>query len=82
MQFYRVYHSMRYVQDQLVLRLQRELSPPLLDAINEQFADMLVDGQFDQTTALAGGARRTGLEEPAAAGLLRSTAATWDGCGS
>ncbi len=52
MQFYRVYHSMRYVKDQLVLRLQQELSPSLLAAIDQQFADVLVDGHFVQTTAL------------------------------
>jgi len=52
LQFYRVYHSMRYVKDQLVLRLQQELSQPLLAAINQQFADVLLDGHFVQTAAL------------------------------
>ncbi len=45
-QFYRVYHSMRYVRDQLVLRLQQELSKPLLDDLNRSFTDILVDGQL------------------------------------
>ncbi|MFV2065892.1 MAG: TIGR00730 family Rossman fold protein [Pirellulales bacterium] len=48
MQFYRVYHSMRYVRAQLVLRLQHELAPVLLEAINANFDDLLVDGRFEQ----------------------------------
>ena len=51
LRFYRVYHSMRYVHEQLVLRLQHELSEPLLDAINRDFADILVKGHFVQTGA-------------------------------
>ncbi len=53
LQFYRVYHSMRYVKDRLVLRLQQELSQPPLSAINEQFVDVLAEGQFVQTAALS-----------------------------
>ena len=52
MQFYRVYHSMRYVRDQLVLRLQRELPPALLADINQNFADVLVEGEFTQSKPL------------------------------
>ena len=44
--FYRVYHSMRYVKDQLVFRLQESLPPGLLNQINDQFGDILVEGQF------------------------------------
>jgi hypothetical protein len=44
--FYRVYHSMRYVRDRLVLRLQRQPSEESLDAINVQFADILARGRF------------------------------------
>jgi hypothetical protein len=52
LQFYRVYHSMRYVRDQLVLRLQHELPTALLERINHDFADILVDGTFSHATAL------------------------------
>ena len=52
MQFYRVYHSMRYVKDQLVLRLHRELPKSLLEAINEQYSDLVASGRFMQSAAL------------------------------
>jgi uncharacterized protein (TIGR00730 family) len=50
--FYRVYHSMRYVGGDLVLRLNRPLPEPLLDRVNQEFTDLLVDGRFEQTSAL------------------------------
>ena len=50
--FFRVFHSMRYVRDQLVLRLQRSLEAAHLEAINEQFSDILVSGRFQQSAAL------------------------------
>ncbi|HUY89708.1 MAG TPA: LOG family protein [Pirellulales bacterium] len=46
LQFYRVYHSMRYVRNKLVLRLQTAPSEQLLAEINAQFADILTEGQF------------------------------------
>jgi uncharacterized protein (TIGR00730 family) len=52
LQFFRVYHSMRFVKQQLVLRLNEALHPLLLDAINDEFRDLLASGQFEQTTAL------------------------------
>ncbi|HMP03096.1 MAG TPA: LOG family protein [Gemmatales bacterium] len=50
--FFRVYHSMRYVGDDAVMRLHRELTPPLLDALHDQFGDVLASGRFEQTAAL------------------------------
>jgi uncharacterized protein (TIGR00730 family) len=50
--YYRVYHSMRYVGPDLVLRLQRRLSEALLEKVRAEFADILVTGTFEQTTAL------------------------------
>jgi uncharacterized protein (TIGR00730 family) len=52
LRFYRVYHSLRYVQDTLVLRISRPLSPADLEALNHEFADILVDGEIEQVTAL------------------------------
>jgi uncharacterized protein (TIGR00730 family) len=46
LQFFRVYHSMRYVRNKLVLRLQAAPSEQLLEAINQHFSDILVDGRF------------------------------------
>jgi uncharacterized protein (TIGR00730 family) len=50
--FYRVYHSMRYVEKYLVLRLQRPLPEGLLERVRKDFADILVAGTFEQTAAL------------------------------
>jgi len=44
--FYRVYHSMRYVRDKLVFRLQRRPDAQHLEEINDRFGDILVEGQF------------------------------------
>jgi uncharacterized protein (TIGR00730 family) len=52
LRFYRVYHSMRYVRADLVLRLQRELSPRLLGHIRTEFADIVASGTFEQSAAL------------------------------
>jgi uncharacterized protein (TIGR00730 family) len=52
MGFYSVYHSMRYVKDRLVFRLQSELSAERLAHIQDEFADILVDGKFEQRGVL------------------------------
>jgi uncharacterized protein (TIGR00730 family) len=51
--FYRVYHSMRYVKDQLVFRLKKRLSDQQLEQIRDQFSDILLKGTFEQTNALS-----------------------------
>lgn len=53
MDFFRVYHSMRYVKKKLVFRLQTPLSMELLNEINEEFVDILAEGQFEQRAALS-----------------------------
>jgi uncharacterized protein (TIGR00730 family) len=50
--FYRVYHSMRYVGDELVLRLHKPLSPKLLEQLRHEFADIVVRGTIEQSAAL------------------------------
>jgi len=52
LQFFRVYHSMRYVKQDLVIRLQGPLHPLLLDALNRDFLDLVSDGGFQQRDAL------------------------------
>jgi hypothetical protein len=49
--FYRVYHSMRYVGPDLVLRLHHALGEPLLERIRSEFADIVVAGTFEQSGA-------------------------------
>ncbi len=46
--FYRVYHSMRYVDDELILRLEHALDPALLDRLNSEFAALLSGGTITQ----------------------------------
>jgi uncharacterized protein (TIGR00730 family) len=50
--FYRVYHSSRYVRNQLVIRLREPLSEARLDQLQSQFCELLVDGKFEQRGAL------------------------------
>ena len=50
--FYRAYHSMRYVGGDLVLRVQRPLGAPLLGRLNAEFSDILEAGTIEQTAAL------------------------------
>ena len=46
--FYKVYHSMRYVQDRLVFRLKEKLSDEKLAALKEGFSDILASGDYVQ----------------------------------
>jgi uncharacterized protein (TIGR00730 family) len=50
--FYRVYHSMRYVKGDLVLRLHRPVSDAILQKIRAEFTDIVKNGTFEQTSAL------------------------------
>jgi len=66
--FYRVYHSMRYVHHRLVLRLKQRPDEELLDRMNTQFADILTDGRFAVCDALS-----EEKDEPELANLPRLT---------
>jgi uncharacterized protein (TIGR00730 family) len=50
--FYRMYHSSRYVQELLVLRLEQDISDGELELLNEKFADILTSGQITRTATL------------------------------
>lgn len=52
LRFYRVYHSMRYVDDILVLRINHRLSSEKLEQLNSDFAGMLKKGCIEQGEAL------------------------------
>jgi len=65
-QFFRVFHSMRYVKNKLVFRLQTPISEELLADINDNFRDILTDGQFTVDTA-----QREERDEPALIALPR-----------
>ncbi len=51
--FYRVYHSSRYVGKLFIIRLKQELSERAVEQLNQEFADILSQGQICQGSALA-----------------------------
>ena len=64
--FFSNYHSIRYVEPQMVIRMKRRLSDADLAAVNEDFGDLLIDGQFVQQGPLP-----EEFDEPAARDLPR-----------
>jgi uncharacterized protein (TIGR00730 family) len=50
--FYRVYHSMRYVRGDLVVRLNRVIGDATLEKIRAEFGDIIKSGTFELTNAL------------------------------
>ncbi len=50
--FYRNYHSVRYVANRLIMRLQKPLTPAGIERLNRDFKDMLTGGSIEQTQAL------------------------------
>jgi len=46
--FYRNYHSMRYVQDRLVMRIKKPLTKPQLERLNARFKSILAKGHIRQ----------------------------------
>lgn len=51
-QFYRVYHSMRYVGDELVLRLRQRVSKATLERLNDEFGEIVTTGAIEQCDML------------------------------
>ncbi|RMG35008.1 MAG: LOG family protein [Planctomycetota bacterium] len=47
LQFYRVYHSMRYIRDVLYFRLLARPSAEFIERLNDEFGDILVKGRFE-----------------------------------
>ncbi|WP_017654550.1 LOG family protein [Fortiea contorta] len=50
--FYQVYHSSRYVGEQLVIRLTTDLSAEELERLNSEFNDILVKGRIEKSQIL------------------------------
>jgi hypothetical protein len=48
MRFYRMYHSSRYVRDDLVIRLRAPLAPRDVERLNDEFAVLVRDGRITQ----------------------------------
>jgi uncharacterized protein (TIGR00730 family) len=51
-EFYRFYHSSRFVDDRLVLRLKGELGDAAIATLNAEFSDILVSGAIEKTATL------------------------------
>lgn len=51
-QFFKVYHSSRYVGDRLVIRLKSELSDAEVEKLNAEFSSILVKGKIEKSQAL------------------------------
>jgi len=49
--FYRVYHSSRYVGDRFVIRLNSELTEEQVETLNREFNDILVKGRIEKSAA-------------------------------
>lgn len=52
--FYRNYHSQRYVKDQLSLRIRRPITAKQIEALNEEFAVLIASGKIQQSGPLDG----------------------------
>lgn len=50
--FYRIYHSSRYVGKLFVMRLNLELPEVVVEQLNQEFADILSQGEIKQSKAL------------------------------
>jgi hypothetical protein len=50
--YYATYHSMRQVQNRLVIRLQKELTDSQVATLNENFKDLIRSGEIYKTPAL------------------------------
>ena len=53
LKFYRVYHSMRYVRNKLVFRLNEAPSEDFLQSLNNEFGDIVNRGGFTLSDALS-----------------------------
>jgi hypothetical protein len=50
--FYRLFHSIRYVRELLVIRIRQALPETYVERLGEQFGDILVQGKIEQRPLL------------------------------
>ena len=60
--FYTIFHSMRYVKEWCVFRLERQLNLQEIDILNNKFSNLLESGSFESTEPLEG--ERAYLDKP------------------
>lgn len=51
-QFYRVFHSCRYIGNRLVIRLNADISDQAVEDLNQNFSDILLRGRIEKSHAL------------------------------
>ncbi len=51
-QFYRIYHSYRWVGQRVVFRMKKWLTPAAVERLSAEFADLLIEGKIVQDGAL------------------------------
>ena len=52
LQFYKVYHSSRYVRSDYVIRVNKKLTDASIDRLNDSFSDIIREGKITQSEAL------------------------------
>ena len=52
LQFYKNYHSYRYVGDQLIVRLLKPLTQSSFEQLSSEFSDIVTSGKMRQCSAL------------------------------
>src|SRR5262249_40269349 len=67
--FYRVYNSMRYVGELLVIRLNAPLPPEVVAALSAEFADIIMSGSIDPCGPFPAAPRPPRRTPPPAPGL-------------
>jgi hypothetical protein len=50
--FYSTYHSLRFVRDRVVLRLEHELSDAIVHALADEFSDLIKQGTVEKSRPL------------------------------
>ncbi len=52
LQFYKVYHSSRYVRSDYIIRVNNKLTDASIDRLNDSFGDIIREGKITQSDAL------------------------------
>ena len=53
MQFYKIYHSSRYVRSDYVIRANKKLTEESIQKLNDSFGDIIRDGKIKQSGPLS-----------------------------
>lgn len=54
-QFYRVFHSIKYLHNDCIIRLNGQLSEQTINTLNHDFLDIIKEGQFKQVPGIESG---------------------------